>query len=130
MSLELVVIAPVLLLILLLIVGLGRISHGAEIVQQAALAGARAASLTDNPGQARSAAQAAVDAALDDAGVSCAAASTSVDVSQFHAGGQVSVTVTCTAALSDLRGTGLPDTPATSATATVPLETYRPLGLP
>lgn len=130
MSLELVVIAPVLLLVLLLIVGLGRISHGTELVQQAALAGARAASLADTPGRAQVAADTAVQAALTDTGVSCVHATTSVDISQFHPGGQVSVTVTCTAALSDLEPTGLPDATTTSATATVPLETYRPIGNP
>lgn len=130
LSLELVIAAPVLLLLLLLIVGLGRVSHGSELVEQAALTGARAASLANTPGLANRNARQAVDDALANAGVSCPFAATSVDLSHFYAGGHVSVTVTCTASLEDLRPSGLPAHPTASATATVPLETFRDLGLP
>ena len=124
-TLELVIITPVIIMILLLVVGLGRYSHGKQLVEQAAAAAARAASLAGTASQARDKALAAASGSLTDAGVSCASMSASVDTGSFRAGGTVRVTLTCTADLSGLALAGLPGSTTMTATGAAPLETYR-----
>lgn len=126
-SLELIILTPVVLTMLLLVIGFGRLTHGRQLVQQAAAAAARAATLDSNPGQANTdAAQTAHDI-LAQAGVSCHTFTASVDTSDFQPGGQVTVTVTCTASLSDLGMVGFPGAKTLTASATSPLEQYRQL---
>jgi hypothetical protein len=60
--------------------------------------------------------------------VSCTTLRVDVDTTSFRAGGQVTATVSCTATLSDLTLSGLPGTSTVSASATVPLETFRTYG--
>ena len=48
MTTELVVLAPIVIVLVLLVVGLGRYAHGKQLVEQAAAAAARAASLTSS----------------------------------------------------------------------------------
>ena len=71
MTTELVVLAPIVIVLLLLVVGLGRYAHGKQLVEQAAAAAARAASLTSTAAQANTQAQRAASGSLADAGVSC-----------------------------------------------------------
>ena len=127
MALEWALAMPVAIVLLLAVVALGRYSHSGIVVQQAAASAARSASLTSSPGAAQTAAQQAAAATLDDAGLACAGLSAVVDTSQFRAGGQVSVTVTCTADLSQLALSGVPGSTSVSSTAAAPLETFRPL---
>ena len=127
---ELVIVAPILVVLLLLVVGLGRYAHGKQLVEQAAAAAARVASLSSTAGQAQDRALDAAARSLDDAGVSCASMSASVDTGSFRAGGSVTVTVVCTADLSGLALSGLPGSATMTATATSPLETYRQYGNP
>ena len=54
MTTEFVILAPIVIAILLLVVGLGRYAHGKQLVEQAAAAAARSASLTGTAGQAES----------------------------------------------------------------------------
>lgn len=124
-SLELVILTPVLLLMLLLVVGFGRLTHGRDLVQQAASAAARAATLNSNPTQAGSDATEAAHEVLDHAGVSCNPFTVTPDTSEFGPGGQVSVTVTCTTSLSDLGLVGFPGHKTLTASATSPLEEFR-----
>lgn len=125
-TLELVVITPFLLAFVLLVVGFGRVTHGRQLVQQAAAAAARAASLANTPGQAQTAAQQEASADLAQAGISCQSSPPpTVDTSQFYAGGQVRVTITCVTNLSDLTVVGFPGHKTLTASATVPLEQYR-----
>ncbi len=116
---------PVVIVILLLVVALGRYAHGKQLVEQAAAAAARAASLAATAGQAQDRALQAASGSLSDAGVSCASMSASVDTSSFRAGGTVTVTVTCAADLSGLTLAGVPGSATMSATGAAPLETYR-----
>jgi Flp pilus assembly protein TadG len=125
MTTELVIIAPVVIVILLLVVGLGRYAHGKQLVEQAAAAAARAASLSSTPSQAQDKALQAASGSLNDAGVSCASMSAAVDTTSFRAGGTVRVTLTCTADLSGLAMAGLPGSATMTATGAAPLETYR-----
>ena len=122
---ELVILTPIVILMLLLVVALGRYAHGRQLVEQAASAAARAASLSATAAQADGRAQQAASASLADAGVSCTSMSITVDDSVFRAGGTVGVSVTCTADLSGLALAGLPGSATMTATGRAPLETYR-----
>ena len=126
-TVELVILTPVVILLLLVVVGLGRYSYGKQLVSQAAFAAARAASLTTTATDASAAAQAAGGAALAGAGISCRDIVVTTDVTDFRAGGTVRVTVSCTASLSDLALSGLPGSTTVTAAAAAPLETYRQL---
>lgn len=127
-SLELVILVPILLVMLLLVVGFGRLTHSRQLVQQAAAAAARAATLDDTPAQADVDATQAAHDVLDQAGVSCHSFTLDVDTSDFAPGGQLTVTVHCTAALSDLGLAGFPGSKTLTATASSPLEQFRQYG--
>lgn len=124
-SLEMVLIAPVLLMILLLVVGLGRMSHARQEVEAVASDAARAASLERNTSASHAAAVKAAQQSLASAGMSCQGLDVDVDVSNYQPGGQVTVQVSCTAQLQDVALSGLPGTKEYTASATVPIETYR-----
>ncbi|MHA3700748.1 TadE family protein [Jatrophihabitans sp. YIM 134969] len=127
-TIELIVITPFLLAFVLLVVGFGRVTHGRQLVDQAAAAAARAAALSNTPGQAQVHAQNEAAATLSQAGVSCQSIRTTVDTSSFHAGGTVAVTVTCVASLADLTVVGFPGHRTLTATSVSPLEQYRQFG--
>jgi len=128
-TLELVIVAPFLLAFVLLIVGFGRVTHGRQLVEQAAAAAARTAALGSTPGQAKAAARQEAADTLSQAGISCTSMRTDVNTSGFHPGGQVSVTVTCVASLADLTVVGFPGSKTLTATSMSPLDHYRQIGL-
>lgn len=119
---------PFVIVLLLLIVGFGRVSRGRQLVDQAAEAASRAGSLSDTPGAATLAATSAATAALAGGGLSCGSMSVSLDTSQFRAGGQVVATVRCTATLSGLAMSALPGSVTLTADSTSVLGPYRALG--
>ena len=127
-SVELVLLVPVVIVLLLLVVAFGRVAHGRQLVQSAAAAAARSASLAATPVDAATRAQRSAAAALTDAGVSCASMTAQVDTTQFRPGGQVQVTVSCTADLSGLALAGVPGRLTLTESAGSPLETYRQYG--
>ncbi len=127
-SVELVLVAPVFLAALLLVVGLGRIVEAEGRVQGAARDAARAASLARSATLAADAGQRAAAVNLDERGVSCAAVEVAVDTADFRPGGQVRVSVTCTADLSGLGLAGLPGSKTLRAESAAPLEQYRGTG--
>ena len=122
-TVELVLLTPVVLALLLFTVGLGRIENTDGLVTGAARDAARAASQAQNPREAVTVARSA--AAGDLADGPCRAATVAVDTTGFAAGGVVRVHVACTAALSDLALSGLPGHKTLTATAAAPIETYR-----
>jgi Flp pilus assembly protein TadG len=125
--LELAILAPLLIAMLLLVVGLGRVSQGRQTINQAGAAAARAAALSNTPGHAvRQGQQAAADT-LAQAGVSCGQLGVDVDTSAFGPGGYVQVSVRCTSDLSGLAIAGLPGSVTLTATSRSPLETLRQL---
>jgi Flp pilus assembly protein TadG len=128
-SLELVILTPVIVLMLLLVVGFGRLTHGRQLVEQAASAAARAASLDSNASQATADAHQEASDVLSQAGVSCRSFSVDVDTSDFRAGGQVTVTVHCVTSLSDLGLVGFPGAKTLQASSTSPLEQFRQFSL-
>jgi Flp pilus assembly protein TadG len=124
-SVELVLVAPVFLAALLLVVGLGRIVEAEGRVQGAARDAARAASVARSAVSAAEAARGAAAVNLEERGVSCTAFEVLVDTTNFRPGGQVRVSVACTADLSGLGMSGLPGSRTLRSEATAPLEQYR-----
>lgn len=127
-SLELVVLTPVLLVMLLLVVGFGRLTHGRQIADQAAAAAVRAAALDNDPVHAREDGQQQAREILSQAGISCHSFTATVDTSDFVAGGHVSVHIVCVTSLSDLGLVGFPGAKTLTASASAPLEQFREFG--
>lgn len=125
MSIELVLITPVLVGLVLTVAGAARYVEARNQVNAASYAAARAASLEATKPEAIAAGEQAADRALEDRGRSCATLEVTVQTSDFQAGGAMRVTVTCTADLSDVVGFGLPGAKKFTHTAIVPIEETR-----
>lgn len=124
-STELVVLAPVLIGFMLFVVFAGRVAQAEGDVANAAHEAARAASLVGAP-------QAAIDAAIETAeaniaegAVACRRLEVTVDTSNFGAGGQVTVTVSCTAAFGDIAMLSVPASRTFEATAVEVIDIFR-----
>lgn len=128
-TLELVVWAPGLLLVIGLLVVAGRVNSANAAVEQAAVEAARTSSIARTPGDARTQAQASARKSLAGQALQCTSVTVSVDTSGFDAPpGQpatVTATVTCPVRLSDLAIPGLPGTRTVSHTAVSSLDTFR-----
>ena len=130
-AIELVLVAPAVVFLLLLGVAGGRLSGAQALVDDAAVSGARAASLAPGPAEALGAAQAMVTTALQQSGADCVDFDAQNDVSLttnppgFQAGGTVTVTVTCDFANS---GLSLPIDDTVTESSTAPLDPYRSVG--
>lgn len=128
-SLELVIIAPLILALFMVIVAVGRYELGSGKIDQAAGAAARAASQQVSAVQAQPAAIAAAETSLASAGITCQDIAVSVDNAGFTAPAgstaDVSVTVSCTVSWSDLTIPGWPGSKDIQATAASPLDTRR-----
>lgn len=109
-ALELVLVAPVVLVLVLFVVLCGRLTSAQALVRDAAAAGARAASLRQHPIAARADATSAVMVSLAGHGTTCPRPRVVVDTTALRPGGQVVVEVSCTASLSDLALVGVPGT--------------------
>lgn len=128
-TLELVVWAPGLLLIVGLLVVAGRVNGANAAVEQAATDAARTASISRTAGAATTRATATAGATLTAQGLPCTATTVTVNTSGFAAPpGQpatVTTTVSCPVQLADLAIPGLPGTRTVSHTATSSLDTFR-----
>jgi Flp pilus assembly protein TadG len=130
-AIELVLVAPAVVFLLLLGVAGGRLSGAQALVDDAAVSGARAASLAPGPAEALGAAQAMVTTALQQSGADCVNFNPQTDVSLttnppgFQAGGTVTVTVTCDFANS---GLSLPINNQVVESSTAPIDPYRSVG--
>lgn len=124
-AIELVLVAPVLIVVMLFVVGLGRMAHARQQIDAVASDSARAASLERNTSNSAHAAQVAAEASLGDAGVSCTNLDVNVDLDSYQPGGQVRVVVSCVAKLGDVALAGFPGTRTFTAEAVVPIETHR-----
>lgn len=122
-AVELVLVAPVLIALLLLVVGLGRVAHARGEVDGAAADAARTASLALTPTDAHRAGEAAARSYLD-AG-DCQSLDVDVDTAQFRPGGEVVARVRCVASLAGLGLAGFPGNRTFTATARAPIEIYR-----
>ena len=128
-TLELVIWAPGLLLIIGLLIVAGRVNNANAAVEQAATDAARTASSARTAGGARDMAQASAEKTLAAQGLQCTTTTVVVDTSGFATRpGQVATvtaTVTCPVRLSDLAVPGLPGTRTVSHSATSSIDTFR-----
>lgn len=127
MSIEMVILAPVLVACILAIAAGARYVDARGQTSSAAFAAARAASLTSDQEAAVAAGRQAATRSLADRGQACARLWVTIDAGEFHPGGSLRATVTCVADLSDLTGFGLPGTKSFTSTAVVPIEEHRVL---
>lgn len=121
-AVELVLVAPLLIALLLLVVGLGRIAHTRGEVDGAAADAARTASLASTPTAAAQAGESAARAYLDEG---CQSLDVDIDTAAFRPGGEVVAHVRCTASLTGLGLAGFPGNRTFSASVHAPIETHR-----
>lgn len=131
--LETAIVTPLLLAVLMMTIGAGRVAMAHNTVDNAAWAAARAASIERTSGAASSAARAMAAAHLDEKGLQCSSQTVHVNTAGFssppgtHA--SVSVSVACTVPLGDLSVPGLGGSRTiTSNLATSSIDTYRGRG--
>lgn len=124
-AVELVLVTPLLVLLLLVVVGLGRLTDARLIVADAAHQAARAASLARTENDARAQAQQAASAELREAGASCTRPSVRLTTGGLAPGATVMATVSCTADLSDLTGSRMPGHVSLTGTASSVVDSFR-----
>lgn len=129
-TVEIALLTPLMLMVVLLVVGMGRIALAYQAVQAVAIDTARAASLARSAEQASADGQLIAQAPLSDRSLYCADTAVDVDTSQFavQAGqrAEVVATVTCVVDLGDVSGlTGLPGRFTVTKTARSPVDVYR-----
>ena len=125
MSTELVLLTPLLLVMLLFVVALGRVVSARIEVDGAAAQAARAASIARSPTTATAMAEQTATTALSSDHVTCANLTVTTDTADFVPGGQVDVTVSCSVDLAGLVGLRLPAAETLTSTATSVLDLYR-----
>ncbi|MGD9793840.1 MAG: TadE/TadG family type IV pilus assembly protein, partial [Acidimicrobiia bacterium] len=118
---ELVLLTPVLILVLLFVVALGRVASARQDVDAAARDAARAAANARSATAARTDGAAAAQATLSDGGITCRSLSIDIATDNFRAGGVVTANVSCTVDLDDLTGLRMPTSHTISASFTAPL---------
>jgi Flp pilus assembly protein TadG len=128
-TLELVVWAPGLLLLIALLTVAGRVNSANAAVEQAATDAARTASLARTAASAEQLARQHAQQTLASQGLACTTTTVTVDTAGFgSAPGQlatVAATVSCPVRLSDLAVPGLPGTRTVTHTAVSSLDTFR-----
>jgi Flp pilus assembly protein TadG len=122
------VVAPLLLLLLVGVVLVGRVARAEGQVEGAARDAARAAAARRTPTTAAAAAREEATAALRRAGVTCRSLRVAVDTGSFHPGGSVAAQLTCQVSLADLELLGLPATTTRVATSRAPIDLFRGTG--
>ncbi|MBT2418062.1 pilus assembly protein [Streptomyces sp. ISL-22] len=124
-SVELVLVTPLLVMVLLTVVALGRLADARLVVADAAHQAARAASLARTETRARSDAQRAARDALHAARRACAYPKVAVDAGSLTPGASTAATVTCTADLRDLTIIPMPGSVTVTGTAHSPVDRFR-----
>lgn len=128
-TLELVVWAPGLLLLIGLLTVAGRVNSANAAVEQAAVDAARTASSARTAAGAWDTARASAQTSLAAQGLQCTTTTLTLDTSGFATrpgqSATVTATVTCPVRLADLALPGLPGTRTVSHTATSSLDTFR-----
>lgn len=122
---ELVLLTPLLILVLVFVVALGRLASARLQVDSAAGQAARAASLARDPTTATQLATTTASQTLTGQHHTCAQLTVDVDTTAFRPGGWVAVTVSCAVDLSDLSGLRLPSVETVTSRFVEPLDTYR-----
>jgi Flp pilus assembly protein TadG len=124
LTVELVLITPVLFALLAFLVGLGRAADARGRLVGAVRDAARAASVATTPTGASRAAQDTALANLQGAGLECRNPQVATDTRTFTPGGTVRVTIRCELDLSQLVVSGLPGRTTLTAEATAPLDSF------
>jgi hypothetical protein len=124
-ALELVLLTPLVLVLIVFVAFCGRLTRAEAIVRDAAAAGARAASLRQQPFTARADATAAVLSNLVGHSSTCPAPTVTVDTSSLRPGGQVSVEVRCVVPLRDLALLGVPGSRTVTARSVEVVDAWR-----
>ncbi len=128
MSIELALITPVLLVLMLVVVSLGRVASARGDVDAAARNAARAAVNARSAAQAIDAGNDAARVALVEGGVTCRSLAVEIDTSAFRAGGVVRATVACTVELESLTGVALPGSRTVTSSFLAPVDQFRGIG--
>ncbi|WP_053678300.1 TadE/TadG family type IV pilus assembly protein [Streptomyces sp. XY66] len=132
LSLEAVILFPVLILVLLLVIAFGRIGSAGNAVDTAARNAARAASLERTGGAASSAGSEMAHSVLNQQGLQCTSTSISVSTGGFAAPigepASTTATVTCVVRLSDIGLPGLPGSKTLTSSFTSSIDSYRQRG--
>lgn len=123
-SVELVLLAPVVIAAALLMVLAGRQVSAQMTVNAIAHAAARDASLHHDPAAAYEAAAATAATGLAGRGLSCVRHRIALDLDQMRPGGTITATLSCTTATTDLTGVGGVAREITGSAA-VPIDRYR-----
>ena len=127
-TLELVVWAPGLLLLIGMLLVAGRISNAHGAVEQAAVEAARSASIARTPQAARTQALASARESLTHQGIQCTSVTVTVDTTGFAAQpgtpAVVTATVSCPVRLADLT-LPVPGTRTVTSTSASSLDTFR-----
>lgn len=126
-STELVLLTPVLILMLLFVVALGRVASTRQDVDAAARDAARAAANARSAAAARTDGDNAAHAALTSGGITCRTLTVDIATTDFRSGGVVTAHISCTVDLGDLTGLRLPATRTITSTFTAPIDQYRGL---
>lgn len=129
-SLELVIFAPILFVVIGLLLFAARNAQAGNAVTDIADAAARTASLERTPQQAKIVAEKEARVALNNTSLVCESLSVSVDVEGFTttlgATGSVEASVSCNVKLADLTGIpALPGTHTVSRTGLSPIDPWR-----
>lgn len=123
-ALGLVLIAPVAVALAILILWIGRKVDTDAQVQAASSAAAQAAAHQRSPSAAVAAAQSTATLMLTDVKACADGPAVLIDASQFHAGGEVTVVVTCSPQRSDLALAG-PERAVFTSSSTALIDPYR-----
>ena len=132
-AVEFVIIAPVLIMMFLFIVGLGRMATAREAVEGAARDGAREASIARSAGAADSTARQVIADTLANKRITCtnpvsgqqATPDVKVDTGNFHPDGTVTVHVACMVDNSAVMMSGLPGHKTLHSDFTAWVDKYR-----
>ncbi|WP_052287569.1 TadE/TadG family type IV pilus assembly protein [Streptomyces sp. 769] len=122
---ELVLLTPLLVLMLLVVMALGRLADARLVVSDAAHQAARAASLARTEHAAHAQALRAAATALKETGATCTSPSVHLTTGGLAPGTHVSAKVTCTAPLGDLTRTGMPGQMRLTSTASSVVDSFR-----
>jgi len=125
MTVELVVLVPVLILFMLLAVAFGRVERARQEVMAAARAGAEAAAVMPSAGQAQLAASEAAVPSVFNQRLTCQPLNVQTNTSSFQPDGNVTVNVSCTVHLSDLLVPGFPGSTSIDESRSAPIDPYR-----
>jgi Flp pilus assembly protein TadG len=124
-TIELVILSPVLIALLLFVVGLGRLAAARSDVDAAARDAARAASLARTTDDAERAGVAAAKTTINEGGVTCRRLFVDIDRASFTADGVVRANVTCLVEIESLTGLHVPGLQTVSASFAEPIDRFR-----